>query len=82
MKTWKRFGYEAKDGTLYVGGEVGRCADNSVVRIMRESDFIKMQRVYDAAMKWAFTADENVTNEHCKLMKACEKARASRKVKK
>ena len=71
MKTWKRFGYEAKDGTLYVGGEVGRCTDNSVVRIIYESDFIKMKRVYDAAM-----AEPEVTD---RLAKACEKARARKR---
>ena len=82
MKTWKRFGYEAKDGTLYVGGEVGRCTDNSVVRIMREDDFKKMKRVYDAAMAWHNEKpNSNSVDNVIALQKSCEKARDSRKAK-
>ena len=74
MKTWKRYGYEAKDGTLYIGAEAGKIARVGVFRIMCESDFIKMQRVYDAAM-----AEPEVSE---RLAKACDKAMLSRNVKK
>ena len=91
MKTWKRLGYESKDGTLYIGSEEdlidlqSLCKDeNHKLRIMRETDFKKMKRVYDAAMKWDEQPNEEGTLRDQAiqgLWKACEKARTSRKVK-
>jgi hypothetical protein len=73
MKTWKRFGYGIDNGTVYVGSEedLVDCKEDHKLRIMREDDFIKMKRVYDAAMVEIEVSE--------RLAKACEKARARKR---
>jgi hypothetical protein len=98
MKTWKRFGYESKDGTLYIGSEEDLidCKEDHKLRIMKEAYYQKIvaerrmyKRVYDAAMAWQehrSSAREPDVSRYVMLtdilQKKCEKARDSRKVKK
>lgn len=86
MKTWKRFGYESKDGTLYIGSEddLLNCEDHQKLRIMSETDFIKLEtesrmykRVFSAAMNWH--RDKFNPKYIAKLHDACETASLKKK---